>query len=150
MVISSNFNMNENGFSHLVSLWNGGWGELGNGLLFLREKFARGCQKNVPICACPAFDRRGQSRPQSSSLSLMTEGEKSSGEPWNRRLSHWFSRRTKNTHLIGSFKWKVCLTLFSASAAYYNMRGRKSFLLLEILVINSNGIKRSRNTEEIV
>ena len=45
-----------------------------------------------------------QSRPQSSSLSRMTEGEKSSGEPWNRRLSHWFSRGTKNTHMIGSFK----------------------------------------------
>ena len=57
-----------------------------------------------------------QSRPQSSSLSRMTEGEKSSGEPWNRRLSHWFSRGTKNTHMIGSFKWKVCLTLFSARA----------------------------------
>ena len=60
-----------------------------------------------------------QSRPQSSSLSRMTEGENSSGEPWNKRLSHWFSRGTKNRHMIGLFKWKVCLTLFSASAAYY-------------------------------
>ena len=60
-----------------------------------------------------------QSRRQSSSLSRMTEGEKRSGEPWNRRLSHWFSRGTKNTLMIGSFKLKVCLTLFSASAAYY-------------------------------
>ena len=40
--------------------------------------------------------------------------------------------------------------LLCESAAYYNMRERKSLLLLEILVINSNGIKRSRNTEEIV
>ena len=60
-----------------------------------------------------------QSRRQSSSLSRMTEGEKSSGEPLNRRLSHWFSRGTKNTHTIGSFKLKVCLKLFSASATYY-------------------------------
>jgi len=53
----------------------------------------------------------------------MTEGEKSSLEPWNRRLSHWFSRGTKNTHMIGSFyfawKLKICLALFSASATYY-------------------------------
>ena len=60
-----------------------------------------------------------QFRRQSSSLSRMTEGEKSSWEPWNRRLSHWFSRGTENTHMIGSFKLKVCLTLFSASAAHY-------------------------------
>ena len=49
-----------------------------------------------------------QSRDQSSFLLPTTEGEKSSGEPWNRRLSHWFSRRTeKKTHLIGSFYLRV-------------------------------------------
>ena len=43
----------------------------------------------------------------------------------NRRLSHWFSRGTENTHVdwFGSFyfawKLKICLTLFSASATYY-------------------------------
>ena len=41
MVISSNFNTNKNIFitksSHLASLWNGGWGELGNGLF--RKRF---------------------------------------------------------------------------------------------------------------
>ena len=42
--------------------------------------------------------------------------EKRSGEPWNKRLSHWFSLGTKNTLMIGSFKLKV---FFSASAAYY-------------------------------
>jgi len=41
-----------------------------------------------------------QSRRQSSSLSRKTEGETSSGEPWNRRLSHWFSRGTENTQAI--------------------------------------------------
>ena len=79
------------------------------------------------------------------SLSRMTEGEKSSGEPWNKRLSQWFSRGTKNRHMIGLFKWKFCSS--PRVPPITNMRGRKSFLLLEILVIK---IKRSRNTEEIV
>ena len=59
-----------------------------------------------------------QSQRQSSSLSRMTEGEKSSGEPWNRRLSHWFSRGTKNKHMIGSFKLKVCLRTFTPKSSY--------------------------------
>ena len=49
-------------------------------------------------------------------------GEKSSGEPWNRRIFRWFSWRTKDTPMIGSFyfarKWKVCFALFSAGASY--------------------------------
>ena len=50
-----------------------------------------------------------QSRPQSSSLLRMNEAEKSSGEPWNKHLSHWFSRGTKNRHIIGLFKWKILI-----------------------------------------
>jgi len=74
-----------------------------------------------------------QSRRQSSSLSSMTEGEKSSGEPWNRRLSHWFSQGAKNAHMIDPFKLKVCLTLFSASAAYYkSARKEKIFGIMEL------------------
>ena len=68
---------------------------------------------------------------------------------WNRNLSHWFSRRTENVHMIGSFyfarKWKVCF-----APPISNVPGRKGFLALEILVINLNWIKRSQNTEETV
>ena len=92
-------------------------------------------RRNELVSTC-----RHQSRPQSSSLSRMTEGEKSSGEPWNRRLSH--SRNKEHAH-----DWLIQMksllnALLCESAAYYNMRGRKSFLLLEILAVNSNGIKR--------
>ena len=62
-----------------------------------------------------------------SSLLRMTEGEKSSGEPWNRCLSYWFY-------------WKVCLVLLSAGAVYYKY-ARKEKLFGAILVINFNGIK---------
>ena len=92
-----------------------------------------------------------QSRTQSSSLLRMTEGEKSSGEPWNRRLSYWLSWKTKNTLLIGLFhfarKWKVCLVLFSASAFYYKY-ARKEKLFGKILVINFNGLKRHLTIEK--
>ena len=50
-----------------------------------------------------------RSRPQSSSLSRMTEGEKSSEEPWNRRLSHWFSRVTKNRTWLAHSNEKFAL-----------------------------------------
>lgn len=94
-----------------------------------------------------------QSRPQSPSLLRMTEGEKSSGEPWNMRLSYWFSRKTKNTHLIGSFyfarKWKVCLVLLSAGAVDYKY-ARKEKLFGAILFINFSGIKRHLTNEKPV
>ena len=83
----------------------------------------------------------------------MTEGEKSSGEPRNTRLSYWFSRKTKNTHLIGSFyfarKWKVCLVLLSAGAVDYKY-ARKEKLFGAILVINFSGIKRHLTNEKPV
>ena len=92
-----------------------------------------------------------QSRPQSPSLLRMTEGEKSSGEPWNTCLSYWFSRKTKNTHMIGSFyfarKWKVCLVLLSAGAVDYKY-ARKEKLFGAILVINLCGIKRHLTNEK--
>ena len=55
------------------------------------KTYVLACESSLPL-SIP-----GQSRPKSSSLLRMTEGEKSSGKPCNRRLSHWFSRRTKNT-----------------------------------------------------
>ena len=93
------------------------------------------------------------SRPQIPSLLRMTEREKSSGELWNTRLSYWFSRKTKNTHLIGSFyfarKWKVCLVLLSAGAVDYKY-ARKEKLFGAILVINFSGIKRHLTNEKPV
>ena len=62
-----------------------------------------------------AFRPRPISTQELFSFAHASEEEKSSGEPWNKRLFHWFSRRTKNTQK--SFG----LALFSASAAYYKL-----------------------------
>ena len=54
--------------------------------------------------------------------------------------------------MIGSFyfvrKWKVYLALFSASAPCYKYSRKRKLLVLEILVINLNGIKRHLTYEK--
>ena len=75
------------------------------------------------FCA-EAKPRRRQSQRQSSSLSRMTEGEKSS-------FSLVFVRNKEHAQIV-SFKLKVCLTLFSASAAYYKYARKEKLFAFRI------------------
>ena len=47
------------------------------------------------------FNNYSHSRPQSSSLLRMTDGEKSSGEPWTKLFRYLLLVETKKARLIG-------------------------------------------------
>ena len=61
------------------------------------------CPRESSQTHCAEVFFTPQSRPQSSPLLRMTEGEKSSEEPWHRYSSDWFLYRTIKTQIIASF-----------------------------------------------